>query len=185
MFCPNCGTKTEAGQKYCRACGLSVEKLAGLIAERPPAGAPERSTPDERSTPEDVARLLQRKRSVERYERRLARVCFAAGSVFVILILAILIIRIIITNIIEEGELLVGSIFVGIFLIVVAALALGLYRKWVTDSLAARGVAEETAKQFERGATTLKLPEVRFDPATSVTDHTTELLAAEPKSRRQ
>jgi hypothetical protein len=33
MHCPNCGAKAPAGQKFCRACGLGLERFAQLLAE--------------------------------------------------------------------------------------------------------------------------------------------------------
>jgi zinc-ribbon domain len=33
MHCPNCGTEASAGQKFCRACGLSLDRFAQLLAE--------------------------------------------------------------------------------------------------------------------------------------------------------
>jgi len=36
MHCPNCGAKASARQKFCRACGLSLERFAQLLAEPPP-----------------------------------------------------------------------------------------------------------------------------------------------------
>jgi hypothetical protein len=35
MHCPNCGTKAPAGQKFCRACGLSLDRFAQLLADTP------------------------------------------------------------------------------------------------------------------------------------------------------
>lgn len=35
MHCPNCGTKASAGQKFCRACGLSLDRFARLLTEAP------------------------------------------------------------------------------------------------------------------------------------------------------
>ena len=169
MFCPNCGTKTEAGQKYCRACGLSVEKLAGLISEQLPAGALDGATPEE------VAGLLRRKRRVERV---LAGIGLTAGGVFVVSIIATIIIKIII----NKGEWLEGGIFLGFIIAAVVALALVFYRESVMESLAARGVSDERAKKLEGATPTAKLlPETSFEPASSVTDRTTELLAAERK----
>lgn len=169
MFCPNCGTKTEAGQKYCRACGLSVEKLAGLISEQLPAGALEGSTPEE------VSLLLRRKRGVE---RALVGIGLTGGSVFLVSLLTMIIIKIII----GKGQLLQGGVLIAFILAAAAALALVLYRESLTESLAARGVSDERAKQLEGGTATSKLlPETHFDPVPTVTDRTTELLAAEPK----
>jgi zinc-ribbon domain len=36
MHCPNCGAKASARQKFCRACGLSLERFAQLLSEPPP-----------------------------------------------------------------------------------------------------------------------------------------------------
>jgi len=33
MHCPNCGTEAPGGQKFCRACGLSLDRFAQLLAE--------------------------------------------------------------------------------------------------------------------------------------------------------
>jgi len=33
MHCPNCGTEAQANQKFCRACELSLERFAQLLAE--------------------------------------------------------------------------------------------------------------------------------------------------------
>jgi hypothetical protein len=37
MHCPNCGTKISTDQKFCRACGLSLERVTELLAELLPA----------------------------------------------------------------------------------------------------------------------------------------------------
>jgi hypothetical protein len=41
MHCPNCGAEASAGQKFCRACGLSLERFAQLLAELLPDGEDE------------------------------------------------------------------------------------------------------------------------------------------------
>lgn len=35
MFCPSCGEKASADQKFCRACGFSLEKVAPLLSDGP------------------------------------------------------------------------------------------------------------------------------------------------------
>src|SRR5262249_16987598 len=35
MLCPNCGAEASARQKFCRACGLSLDRFARLLAEAP------------------------------------------------------------------------------------------------------------------------------------------------------
>jgi hypothetical protein len=55
MHCPSCGTEAPAGQKFCRACGLSLERFAQLLAELLPDGEDE-----------NVARARRRLRQLER-----------------------------------------------------------------------------------------------------------------------
>ena len=44
MHCPNCGTKASAGQRFCRGCGFSLEKVEQLIADQK-AAVTEQTTP--------------------------------------------------------------------------------------------------------------------------------------------
>ena len=37
MFCPDCGKANSPEQKFCRSCGLSLEKVAESVAEQRPA----------------------------------------------------------------------------------------------------------------------------------------------------
>lgn len=36
MYCPNCGGKTSTEQKFCRACGLGLDKIALSLCEQFP-----------------------------------------------------------------------------------------------------------------------------------------------------
>jgi len=55
MHCPNCGVEASAKQKFCRACGLNLERFAQLLAELLPDGEDE-----------NVARARQRLRQLEK-----------------------------------------------------------------------------------------------------------------------
>src|SRR5262245_5358275 len=55
MHCPNCGTEASARQKFCRACGLSLDRFAQLLAELLPDGEDE-----------NVARARRRLRQLEK-----------------------------------------------------------------------------------------------------------------------
>ena len=146
-----------------------MEKLAGLISEQLPAGVLAASTPEE------VARLLQRKRGVERL---LVGIGLTAASVFVVSLVAMIIIKIII----NKGQFLQGGLLLAFILAAATALALVFYRETLNESLAARGVTPDAERQLEGGAATSKLlPESHFEPVPTVTDRTTELLAAERK----
>lgn len=169
MFCPNCGTKTGEGQKYCRACGLSLARIAGLLSEQLSAGTPGRASPAE------VARLLRRKHDVERW---LSAIGAASAGGFLVAVVAAVFFR----QAVEQAGGVESAILLAFTIAGLAALALALYRESLKKSLAAGGVSEDEEKQLEAAAETSKLlPETHFEPATSVTDHTTELLAAERK----
>ena len=36
MYCPNCGNQNSADQKFCRSCGLGLQKVAQTITEQLP-----------------------------------------------------------------------------------------------------------------------------------------------------
>ena len=55
MHCPNCGVEASAKQRFCRACGLSLERFAQLLAELLPDGEDE-----------NVARARRRLRELEK-----------------------------------------------------------------------------------------------------------------------
>jgi uncharacterized membrane protein YvbJ len=61
MYCPSSGNKTSATQKFCRSCGLGLEKIAQSLAEQ----APTRLDED----------LQKRKRRIERW----ASIAFVSG----------------------------------------------------------------------------------------------------------
>ena len=170
MFCPSCGKEIGAGQRYCRACGLGLSKIAGIVSEQSPAGAPERASPTE------VARLLRRKRDVERWLTGIGAAC-AAG--FLLAAVAAIFFR----QAIEQAAGVEGAIRLAFTAAGLAALALIFYRESLKKSLSARGMPADAEKALEAAAaeTSKLLPESSFEPASGVTDRTTELLAAEQK----
>ena len=173
MFCPNCGAKSTADQKFCRACGLKLDKVSLLIVEQLPAGSLSESTPEE------IARLLKSKRQIERL---LVGIGLTAGAVFVVSIFWTIITKIII----GKGEVWAGSIFLGFILAGLIALALVCYRESVLESLARRGVSEDKKPAMPAAAPTANLlPEAHATPVGSVTDRTTELLEVERKRNTQ
>jgi hypothetical protein len=166
MYCPNCGKDTPADQKFCRGCGLRLEKVALAIAEQLPASG-------HQSSPEEIARLLRNRRRAE----RLIAVLGGAGlSVLVATIILLIVFKIMI----GRGEYLGGGAFLALVVAAASALLLVFYRESLNASLARRGAPAEKSLP-DTAPTARLLHESRIEPVPSVTDRTTELLAAEPR----
>jgi len=158
MYCPGCGHKTSATQKFCRSCGLGLEKIVQSLAEQ----APTRLDED----------LQKRKRKIERW----LSIAFLGGFIPLIMVIVGMIIY---EVIILEGAILKGLLFLSIVLGPAIALLLLFYREHLRQALAKRQTAQLTLT--ETGITGKLLPESHFEPIPSITERTTELLAAERK----
>ena len=98
MFCPNCGAKTSVEQKFCRACGLGLEKIALSITEQIPTRADD-SLP---SFPSE--------------KERLERWGMVALSVFGAGVLALLLFFIGYKEMYLHGKILKGLAFLGLMI---------------------------------------------------------------------
>ena len=165
MFCPNCGANNSTEQKFCRSCGLNLERTAeSLLLQMPSA---------------ESAKLLKRERNLEKFGN------IAFGGFGVVLLTAIgAIIYLIFTKMILSGE----SIFAGILLIafmVFAALTLA-YVAFNEDLKERKQKINPTLKNeiSEKRDTAKLLEDKLFEPVPSVTENTTELLYAEKNNRK-
>jgi hypothetical protein len=162
MFCPNCGAKTSVEQKFCRACGLQLEKIALSLSEQLP------TRPDEH--------LLSQK---ERYER----LGVAALSVFGVGVLGIMLYGVIYKIMISQGNWLSGLGLLG-FLIMAGCgiLSVILFAKAKeAEEAAGKRRLEQKETAVTATPTNELLTEGHFEPVPSVTDRTTELLYVEKK----
>jgi hypothetical protein len=159
MFCPHCGKVNSVEQNFCRSCGFGLEKVAQSLAEQLPAT-------------ELNKHLEDRKRQVE---RRLSILLVSTFGIFVIAFLWALVYNIIIV----KGDVLKGLIFLTLFIAMVSALVLVVYRESLRESLSKRQLSQTTLPLTEQ--TAKLLPESDFEPIPSVSEGTTELLYAEKK----
>jgi len=172
MFCPNCGSKTSVEQKFCRACGLGLEKIALSLTEQLPDRADE-------SLPAEPQRLLSEK-------DRLERLGMAALSVFLAGVLGLLLFFIVYRMMIVEGKFLNALALLGMMIMAVCGiLAVILFAK-AKDVEEAAGKRRIQTKDAATIATSTRelLPEGHLEPIPSVTDRTTDLLYAEKKDAR-
>jgi hypothetical protein len=162
MYCPNCGKATSIEQKFCRACGLSLEKTALSLSEQLPA------------------RVDQ---SIQRQKERLEKLGVAALSVFGFGVLSLLLFLM--------GQKLIGKGAFGLLAMlgVVIMIVCGLGS--VILFARAKDLDEKASKRRQQnlmsGSETTKelLSEGHFEPVPTVTEHTTELLAANKRETQR
>ena len=162
MFCPNCGAKTSIEQKFCRACGLGLEKIALSVTEQLPTG------PDEH--------LMSQK---ERFER----LGMAALGVFGVGVLGVMLYGIVYKLMVTQGQILGGLAMLGFMIMAgCGVLAVILFAK-AKEAEEAAGKRRLEQKEAAVIATPTKelLGEGHLEPVPSVTDRTTELLYPEKK----
>ena len=162
MHCPNCGAEAPLTQRFCRSCGLSLEKIPQVFAEQF-----SRSESDVLSR-HDAEKLQRRQQNIERW-------LSTAGIGFVGI--AGLSVLAGISYLMAAGNLpLVPGVVILLMLIVgLIAGSLGLYSEKLKRKLSS-GASVNPAPLSSKPITT-KLPvQTKADASISVTEHTTKLL---------
>ena len=161
MHCPDCGTKASAGQKFCRACGFSLEKVEQLIADQK-AAATEQTTVATGRLSDDWLRRL---------EKWAARALFTLGGILGGLMLWAIIAKVMV----EKGRIFQGIVV----LMILAAAALALFLAYLDSerrkSASARSNQQHHLPQTQETAKMLSEPNAEM--AVSVTEQTTANLA--------
>jgi zinc-ribbon domain len=163
MYCPNCGNKTSTDQKFCRACGLGLEKIALSLTEQ---------------LPTKVDRNLTERK--ERFEK----LGVAALSVFGLGVLALLLYSVGYKLMMSQGNILAGLAVLGFLIMVVCGLAsviLFAKAKEVGEEATKRPAQQDLSTESE--PTKELLTEGHFEPIPTVTDRTTELLEVKKQNR--
>ncbi|HET8781965.1 MAG TPA: zinc ribbon domain-containing protein [Pyrinomonadaceae bacterium] len=167
MFCPNCGAKTSIEQKFCRACGLGLEKIALSLTEQLP------------EQKDDVGVVSEKE--------RLERWGMAALSVFGVGILGLLLFFIVYKMMFVQGKLLNGLALLGMMIMGACGLIAVLLfakAKEVEESAGKRRIQQKQADAIPTPTKEL-LTEGHLEPVPSVTDRTTDLLYAEKKDAQR
>jgi hypothetical protein len=163
MYCPNCGRTNTPRQKFCRSCGLSLEKIAQEIALQLPA--------------EEVGKHLQvRQRRVE------CGLHIVAGST-ISLVVGGVVWGIIYEIILVKGEVLAGSLFLSFVVGLLLFAGLAVYRDSLLKASGKRQVMPQKTSQAEETANLL--PESFSEVTPSVTERTTELLREKNEVNRR
>ena len=159
MYCPNCGKPNSAEQRFCRSCGLSLEKTVESLAEQLPAIAPDKE-------------LRERKRIVD-------RLLNVVGGTLISIVVLSVVWGIIYEIIIVKGEVLGGSIFLAVFVALILVALLAFYRDTLVRASAKRKLAQSGLPPAVE--TARLLAGSRDETMPSVTESTTELITIERK----
>jgi zinc-ribbon domain len=163
MYCPNCGNKNSTDQRFCRSCGLGLEKIAESLTEQLPTKA--------------VQSLQARK-------ERLERLGVAALSVFGLGVFGFILYAVFQKLMLTQGITLAALASLGLIIILgCGLLSVILFAKAneVTEASAQRRI--EPPAEARPGEVTGKLLDAHHEPTFGVTEQTTELLTEENLSR--
>ena len=160
MYCPNCGNKNSADQKFCRSCGLGLQKIVESLTEQLPA---------------------KLEKSLQQRKERLERLGVAALSVFGAGILIPILYSIIYKTMWMQGKVWTG---IGLLALVVVlgcgllAVILFAQANELKETAAKRPLTETAELNEPQTPESFYLKHVPQEPAFSVADRTTELLLA-------
>ena len=165
MFCPNCGSNNSTEQKFCRSCGLNLEKSAESLVEQ----MPNAQNPN----------LLKQTQQIEKFGN------FALGGFGVVLLTAVgAIIYFIFSKMILSGaNVLAGILIIAFLIFAVLSLIFVILNESAKEKKAKINpvLADELTGAKDTGKL---LEEKPFEPVSSVTENSTELLFAENKTRK-
>jgi zinc ribbon protein len=163
MHCPNCGAEASAKQKFCRACGLSLERFAQLLEELLPDGEDE-----------NVARARRRLRQLEKVVKMAG---WTAGSALGILFAFLGVLTMIKSDI--RGGIVVLLFGVGL----IATMLVLIYQSSLNKQLSGGFPSQSSLPSAE--TTNKLLPEHQSQISMIVTEQTTARLDEKVGASRQ
>jgi ABC-type transport system involved in cytochrome bd biosynthesis fused ATPase/permease subunit len=162
MHCPNCGSEAPLTQKFCRSCGLSLEKIPQVVAAQF-----SRSESDVLSDRE-TEKLQRRQRSIE-------RLLSTAGLGFVGIAVISMLAGISYLMIAGSLPLVPGVVILIMLIVGLIAAFLGLYSEKLKRTLS-ESSSVNSAPLSSKSITTELPVQTSPDASISVTEHTTKLL---------
>ena len=164
MYCPNCGKATSDDQKFCRACGLGLEKIASSLGEQLPA---------------------RRDDSLQARKERLEIFGVGALSVFGLGVLGLLLYAVAQKLLATQGSLLAILAIVGLVIVLgCGLLSVILFAR--AKELGEQAKQRQLQPDTNTGGSSTKelLTEGTFEPVPPVTERTTDLLFVEKHSKK-
>lgn len=153
MYCPNCGKENSTEQKFCRSCGLSLEKTVESLADQLPE--------------------LELDKRLRERQRRVDQLIYIVAGTAISIVVAGVFWGIIYEIIIVKGDVIPGLLFLAFITGVVLFGLLSIYRESLNKAATKRQLSEPAQLVADTGKL---LPESRIEPLPSVTERTTELL---------
>lgn len=166
MFCPNCGNQNSAEQKFCRSCGLGLQKVAESLSEQLP-------------TRLDL--------SLQQKKERLEKLGVVALSVFGAGVLIPFLYGIFYKLMYTQGKITAGLGLLALLIVLgCGLLSVILFAKAneVKEASANRQTVEPASLNPTEDTQDLLNEAPAPAPGFSVVDRTTELLAGEKERRR-
>lgn len=165
MFCPNCGTTNSTEQKFCRSCGINL----GVIAE---------SLLLQLTTARDAS-SSKKERSIE----NLGNFVFSRVGLIVLIGVILMTSGIFFKVILADGAIVSGTLM--IFCAVLAGLMAILISFYESVKERKAQINPALTSELTQTKDTGKLLEEKpFEPVSTVTENSTELLPVENKTRK-
>ena len=160
MFCPNCGSKNSTQQKFCRSCGLSLEKSAQSLVQQIPAKIDQS--------------LARRKEKLERF----GFIALIGVGVVGVGAMSYMIIS---DMMLAQGKILGG---LALLTIIICGLSAAFFFNYANSlkETAVKNRLQPPEEEMRESETPAKLLNDSYlEPIPSVTERTTELLYVEKK----
>ena len=164
MYCPNCATKISIEQKFCRSCGLGLDKIAQSLTEQLPAHVDE---------------------SLQERKNRLERLGVTALSIFAAGVLGFFLYLVGYKLMWSQGKLLAAlGVLVAAVVLGSGFLSVILFAKAKeVEDAAGKGRLQPPKEMPVAEGTGKLLPESYLTPLPSVAEGTTELLFVDKEKR--
>lgn len=165
MFCPNCGANNSTEQKFCRTCGIGLEKTVESLMEQKLSLAQNDS-------------LLRKRILLETFGT------VATGGLITVTVIGVsAIIYTILTKMILTGSsVLFGSLLTAFIVFALLTLIYVVFRESLNEKQNKR---KTPGNELNESKNTVNLLEEKpFEPIPSVVENTTELLYTKNKSQK-
>ncbi|MGI8641656.1 MAG: zinc-ribbon domain-containing protein [Pyrinomonadaceae bacterium] len=165
MFCPNCGANNSTEQKFCRSCGLNLEKSAESLIEQMPSA--------------QTANLLKHEKLIEKFGN------FALGGLGVVGLIALTAgLYVLVTKIIVTGTNVFAAILlIAFFVFGLLSLIFVIFNETLKEKK--QKINPTLGNELAQKKDTAKLLEDKpFEPAASITENSTELLYTKNKTQK-